>query len=497
MKEENPSVDIAKIRMAIQVGIPLAITTYTLPHSMELYMNSVLTAFFKELHQEHMIQYLIYCQGELITNAKKANTKRIYFKEKGLDINKESDYEEGMKSFKADTLSNINYFLEKQKKSGLYVKLVLQVKNNMIRMEVDNNSQLTYFEFKRIHDKLCRAQQFNSIEDTIDQVLDETEGAGLGLVIMILMLKKLGMTEDNFQTLCENGVTKTRILLPVNKSYQNEISIVAKELEDTIENLPTFPENFNKLRNLLNDPESKISDIADTIKKDVSIAVEVLKLANSSAYGLSQKCGNISDAVKMIGLRGIQNMLFSLGTVQVLSKLPGKAEKLWTHAYQVAFFSYNIAKNYFPTKRTLIEDSYVCGLLHDMGKILFEGAHPTYLEKVKNICIEKGIEVELFEKLLSGVNHGELGAKIAEKWNFPTNIIDVIRYHHTPSFAPENSRLLSNIVFLADIMAHYQNEEVDFYQIDKSILEFFKFTSQKQFDEIFNKLKKGYEEVNL
>ncbi|WP_242457250.1 hypothetical protein [Treponema zioleckii] len=70
--------------MAIRAGIPLSITTYTLPHEMEMYMEDVLTAFLQEMEQPQMIEYLKYCLNELITNAKKANTKRIYFKEKKL-----------------------------------------------------------------------------------------------------------------------------------------------------------------------------------------------------------------------------------------------------------------------------------------------------------------------------------------------------------------------------------------------------------------------------
>ena len=49
MNENLPVVDVAKIRMAINAEVPLTITTYTLPHRMELYMNAVLTTFFKEL----------------------------------------------------------------------------------------------------------------------------------------------------------------------------------------------------------------------------------------------------------------------------------------------------------------------------------------------------------------------------------------------------------------------------------------------------------------
>ena len=128
------TVDTEKIRLAIRSGVPLSITTYTLPHNMEVYMEEVLTQFLKELGQDQMVAYLVYCQNELITNAKKANTKRVYFKEKGLDITNEEDYEKGMVNFKEDTLNNINHYLKLQKQEGLYVRLELQMKNQYIKL---------------------------------------------------------------------------------------------------------------------------------------------------------------------------------------------------------------------------------------------------------------------------------------------------------------------------------------------------------------------------
>ena len=153
---------------------------------------------------------------------------------------------------------------------------------------------------------------------------DDSEGAGLGLVIMILMLRKLGMSEDNFNTFCENGVTKTQILLPMNKEFANEVSVISEELQKTINDLPQFPRNITKLSGMLDNPDSNISDIAMLISQDVSITGEILKLANSSAFGLSTKCGNVTDAVKLIGFDGIKKLLFYLGSAQVLSKRSGK-----------------------------------------------------------------------------------------------------------------------------------------------------------------------------
>jgi len=126
MAVQKMAVDLEKIKMAIHSGIPLSITTYTLPREMETYMGDILSAFLTELDQQQMIQYLSYCLSELMTNAKKANTKRVYFAEKKLNIMDAGDYKAGMATFKADTLGNIDHYLQLQKEARLYVKLFLQ-----------------------------------------------------------------------------------------------------------------------------------------------------------------------------------------------------------------------------------------------------------------------------------------------------------------------------------------------------------------------------------
>lgn len=491
--QKRIEVDTAKISKAISSGIPLTITTYTLPHEMEVYMGDVLTAFLKELQQNHMVEYLNYCLNELITNAKKANTKRIYFKQKNLDITVQSDYDEGLKTFKEDTLNNINYYLGLQKKAGLYVKLILQVRNNKIKVEVRNNSSLTVFEYKRIHDKLSRAQQYTSVEDALSQILDDSEGAGLGLVIMILMLEKIGLTEENFQTLCENGETITRIILPLSEKTQKEMSFISAEFVKLIDNLPQFPENITHINRLLNDPDSKMSDIAMQISNDVSLTGELLKMVNSAAFALASPCHSIADAVKLVGIRGIKNLLFSIGTMQTFKEVGGDKENLWTHAYQVAFYSYNLARNFFNGQRAIIEDSYICGLLHDMGKIIFETSHPDLLDKVKKVCESKGISTDLIERMIAGVNHGEIGSEVAKKWNFPEVIIDVIKYHHDPEDAPDEVKSLASIVYLADILTYYQSGEIAFYQIDSEVLGLFKITNESQLKKVSDKLLKSFQ----
>lgn len=491
--EKNVNIDSEKIKTAIRTGIPISIKTYTLPHDMEVYMGEILSLFLTELNQPHMIQYLTYSLNELVVNAKKANTKRIYFQEKNLDIFNLDDYNIGMKTFKNDTLNNIKYYLQKQKDAGLYVKLILQIQNNTIKIEVKNNSKITPFELERINQKLAQAKQFDSIQDALTTVLDDSEGAGLGLVILILMLEKIGMSKENFQTITNDSETITRITLPLSEETQKEIDTISKEFSNAIQDLPQFPQNIEKLNKLLDSDDSKISDIANQISNDVALTGELLKTVNSAAFALQTPCSSISDAVKMIGTRGIKNMLYSIGSLNIFAAQTKKNEDLWKHSYQVAFYSYNLAKNFCKSDNSVVEDSFVCGLLHDMGKVIFETNCPEYIENVKKICKDKITSLDLFEKIISGVNHGEIGAKIAEKWNFPESIINVIRFHHSPGNAPEAAKTLTTIIYIADLMVHYHNSDIQYSQIDKNILKQFNITCESQFQQIADKLKTVFE----
>ena len=280
----NYTVDKNKIRRAISSGLPLMLTTYKLPHEMEMYMNAVLATFLEEIGKPQLKEYMTYCLSELVGNAKKANTKRIYFKEKNLDVHNRRDYMEGMKTFKQDTLDNIKHYLDEQEKAGLYIRLILQKRNDKVRIEVRNNSALSYFEYVRIHDKLSRAQQYKSIDQALKQLLDDSEGAGLGLVIMILMLKKLGFSEESYQVKSECGETISRLVLPLNTEEHQSISLISSEFVNLIEDLPQFPENIVEINKLLDNPDSKMSDIASALGVSPSTMSQMFTLYVKEPY---------------------------------------------------------------------------------------------------------------------------------------------------------------------------------------------------------------------
>jgi putative nucleotidyltransferase with HDIG domain len=488
-------VDESKVRKAVQSGIPLTITTFTLPHEIEIYIEKVVSVFLKLVNQESLKDYIVYCVQELAVNAKKANTKRVYFTERGLDLANPDDYQEGMANFKENTLTNIAHYLQLQKEKGLYIKLILQIKKNIIHIEVRNNVAVTKTELIRIHDKLARSRQYNSLEDAFAQVLDDSEGAGLGLVILVLMLKKMGLDEDCFDILGTDKETIARIVIPLDQAQVESISILADTIVSSVNSLPQFPENILLVQKLINDPKSDMTTIARQISMDPALTADLLKIVNSAQYMLAKKVDSISEAVKMVGIRGIKNLLYSYGTQKVLGDETADKKQLWEHSYKTAFYAYNLIKN-FKKDQNLLDDVYVGGILHDMGKIIFSNVHPELLDKIKEFCAEKNMPASTFEDLSAGMNHAEIGALIAEKWNFPESLVMAIRYHHDPSSAPVENKDLVETVYLANMFCEYENGNIIFDQFDSATLDNFGITSKKQVDSLLERFSLGFKKEN-
>jgi len=212
-------VDEATIEEAIELGHPFTITTFSLSHEIEVYIDNVITIFLKWAQREKLKDYICYCVRELAANAKKANTKRVYFIEQGLNIDNPKDYQKGMEHFKKATLDNMAYYIQQQKKKRLYIKLILQIRENTFYIEVRNNAAITRAELTRVYERLARSHQYNDFEDALAHPLDDSEGSGLGLVILALMLKKMGLTEDHFAISSSKTETIAQISIPFDNVH--------------------------------------------------------------------------------------------------------------------------------------------------------------------------------------------------------------------------------------------------------------------------------------
>ena len=340
----------------------MTLTTYTLPHETEEYLDQVLGMFLSQFGQDEIKDTLAYCLRELAVNAKKANTKRVYFEERDLD--NRDDHETGMEGFKQDTLGNIDHYLQKQKDAGLYIKVVFHAEGNSFRISVRNNAEITKKEQIRIFDRIARSRAFDSLEEAFSTVLDSTEGAGFG--ILILVLEKMGLDEDAFNIESDDGETIASVTAPFVSVHLDNMHALTNQIVSEVDALPQFPENIMLLQKLIDDPDSEISDVARNIAQDPVLTADLLKVVNSAEFMMPRKVDNIVDAVKTVGQRRLKNLLYSYGTQRVLGERYSDMRTMWDHSLRAAFYAYPISRS-FKRTRELQDDIYVGGMLHDLG----------------------------------------------------------------------------------------------------------------------------------
>jgi putative nucleotidyltransferase with HDIG domain len=487
-----PKVDLEQIKRAAISSIPLSFETFTLPHETEEYLEEVLTNFLEELGFAEIKDQLAYCLRELAVNAKKANTKRAYFQEKQLNLDDPADYSKGMARFKEDTLENIQHYLQMQKDMGLYVKVVFQARGKTFAIGVRNNVEITKVEHIRIYDRIARSRAFNSMEEAFATVLDNSEGAGLGIVILMLMLKKIGLDEDAFTIDVKNGETAATLQVPFNRVNVEKMDLLTEQIIKEVEQLPQFPDNILQLQRLVTDPDSEMTDIARQISVDPSLTADLLKLVNSAQFMLSRRVDNIVEAVKMVGIKGVRNLLYTHGTQKILNQKYQEMRNLWQHSYQTAFYAFNLAKS-FRKRKDILDDVYVGGILHDLGQIIVASLHPDLLDRIKNYCREKGISSKMLENFSVGMAHAEVGAMIAKKWNFPEQLVEAIRFHHNPMDCREEYEDIVFSVYLANTMADLERDRITFEQIERSVLRDFGIQSEAQVQQITQRLSAAFE----
>ncbi len=481
-------IDKEKIKTAVQLHTPIEVTTYTLPRNMEMYIHDVLNDFLTECHQEHMTEYLNFCLGELLTNAKKANTKRIYFKEKNLDLNNEDEYNLGMLTFKEDTLTNITHYLEEQKKAGLYIKFRIQQNDEFIKIEIRNNCILTKFEQERIQEKLDTAQQYDNIEEVMTKVLDQTEGAGLGIIIIILMLTKIGLSKNNYKVISTAKETITRIDLPLNSEIKADVESLARDFNDNINSIPVIKTNFDALKTALAKEEMDSKEIADIISHDVTLTLLLFK--NSLAQDSNAR--EYKTAIETLGHEKLKQIFTEENKeIRLLddSDTPDDFD-FWHHSYKVAFFVYNLAKN-FPTKLATADELFIYGLLHDIACVFTE-----YATSGQKVLIEqKALLLDMDENVVrlfyKNSIHAKSGYWLLSSWGFPETFQNAIRYHNDPSHAPEDLKEIIYYIYLADIIQYYQKGMAEFYQLNEEVLEYFKIDSEEKLNYFIGCMENG------
>jgi putative nucleotidyltransferase with HDIG domain len=242
--------------------------------------------------------------------------------------------------------------------------------------------------------------------------------------------------------------------------------LTRKQLQDRLEefgDLCALPEPIACLLEAIDTPETTIEQVAELLKMDQTIAMKVMRIANSSTYARGEQTTTLKDAVLRIGLEHLRELVAGLGMIDQFTgeghsiDASGELDPvlLWTHALGVAVCSSKIA-----TRCPGIdpETVFTGALLHDIGRMILIQTLPELYPRVLEAAHSMGVALELAEKRMLLSDHTSISQSMLIAWNLPKDLVEAIANHHiAPSKiavrCPKNQNLVAAIA-LGNQMVH-------------------------------------------
>lgn len=219
------------------------------------------------------------------------------------------------------------------------------------------------------------------------------------------------------------------------------IELILRQLDT----LPTLPSMAARLLQLTADDLSSTQEVIDLVASDPALTAKIISQCTRASNGVRSDGMTIEKAVKLLGFSAIRNTVLSLKVLEVFEKAdaapvstsevepdPFDRSGLWTHALAVGILAELIAKAHPGQQDLPPEQAFVCGLLHDIGKLALDQVLPRSYARVVEICKNKRCAIAEVERSIVGIDHHTAGKRLAEQWGLPHVIQDCIWLHGSP-----------------------------------------------------------------
>ena len=161
----------------------------------------------------------------------------------------------------------------------------------------------------------------------------------------------------------------------------------------------------------------------------------MLQLVNSAFFGLSCQVSSPKQAAALIGIDNIKALVLSLHVFSEFETELGQGgTQLWKHSFATAGFAKAIARTQ-TAARTMIDDAFAAGLLHDVGRLVLASHSDAEYQKALQQTAEKQTTISAVEQELFGCTHGRVGAYLLGLWGLPYTIVEAVAWHHDPAHA--------------------------------------------------------------
>lgn len=215
--------------------------------------------------------------------------------------------------------------------------------------------------------------------------------------------------------------------------------------------LPSLPAAIADLLASFADEDVDVGSIAHQIAHDQGLTARVLRVANSSFYGLQNKVGTINEAVVVLGFRAVRSMVLAVGINGLfrVDQCRGfDAPSYLRHCVAVAVGARALAAE----TGYNAELAFTSGILHDIGELVLAANFSEQYAEVLVYRKEHDCFLVVAERDILGMDHCEVGGLLAETWHFPPVLQAAVAQHHTPASA--ETGLLADLMHVADAIAH-------------------------------------------
>lgn len=261
---------------------------------------------------------------------------------------------------------------------------------------------------------------------------------------------------------------------------------LGEQIISRIETLPALPTVVTQLMRLIDDDRSSAKNLETFLRQDQALTARLLKIVNSSFFGLRNKISSIPQAIVIIGFNSLKNLVLAASTSKLFQgacPAYGYQENgLWMHSFMSAEWSKQIAIK-TGIKPQEAEDLFVAGLLHDVGKLILANYVNADCKEMIAKLMENNGDLLATEDAIFGIDHAEIGSKVAQKWNFSKKLASIIGDHERPNSGSMYFHETA-VVHLADYLlasgqyGMYNNFPIQ-YNINPEVLKVLKMTDEE------------------
>jgi putative nucleotidyltransferase with HDIG domain len=260
------------------------------------------------------------------------------------------------------------------------------------------------------------------------------------------IMRSVGTAHQYIAKPCDSATLKAAI--GQSQALRNLLSSdVLALLVGDVGMLPSYPKAYQDIASCLQRPNASLNDAARIIGRDVAMTANIMKLVNSAFFGARQSITSIERAVAYLGLDTLGALVLGHSVFQSRGASASDTvslEGLWRHSLRTAMIARAIAL-FEQLPRARAEEAVLAGMLHDVGRVVFATRNAATAGEPMTSNQDMNVQAE--------AHHAVVGAYLLGLWGFPSQIVEAVAQHHTPSQRSDTGFGVTVLVHVADCLA--------------------------------------------